>query len=57
MFLFVGYNMVDYFFYWLEFGEEVVVKVKVVGNKFLGIYNVNWFCCDVEGNFVWFGFG
>ena len=54
---FAGYNMADYFSHWLELGEEVAAKAKAAGNKLPGIYNVNWFRRDAEGNFVWPGFG
>jgi phosphoenolpyruvate carboxykinase (GTP) len=49
--------MADYFAHWLELGEEVGAKAKAAGNKLPGIYNVNWFRRDAEGNFVWPGFG
>jgi phosphoenolpyruvate carboxykinase (GTP) len=54
---FAGYNMADYFSHWLEMGEKVGEKAKAAGNKLPGIYNVNWFRRDAEGNFVWPGFG
>jgi len=54
---FAGYNMADYFTHWLEMGEQVGAKAAAAGNKLPGIYNVNWFRRDAEGNFVWPGFG
>ena len=54
---FAGYNMADYFTHWLEMGEKVGEKAAAAGNKLPGIYNVNWFRRDAEGNFVWPGFG
>ena len=46
---FVGYNMADYFAHWINMGEKISKKP--------GIFNVNWFRTDDEGNFIWPGFG
>ena len=46
---FVGYNMADYFAHWIEMGKKSSNKP--------GIFNVNWFRTDDEGNFIWPGFG
>lgn len=35
MFLFCGYNMVDYFVYWFEMGKKIL--------NLLRIFYVNWF--------------
>ena len=46
---FVGYNMADYFAHWIEMGKKITNKPQ--------IFNVNWFRTDVEGHFIWPGFG
>ncbi len=47
---FCGYNMADYWGYWLEVGCRKGVKLP-------GIYYVNWFRKSAEGKFMWPGFG
>jgi phosphoenolpyruvate carboxykinase (GTP) len=48
---FCGYNMADYFAYWVRVGREhdpdALPKLFVV----------NWFRKDADGNFIWPGFG
>ncbi len=46
---FCGYNVSHYFQHWLTMGEK--------SKNFPGIYYVNWFRRDQEGNFIWPGFG
>ena len=46
---FCGYNMADYWAHWLSIENEV--------QSLPGIYRVNWFRRDKEGNFIWPGFG
>ena len=47
---FCGYNMADYWSHWLSIGERADAKLP-------GIYYVNWFRKNVDGKFVWPGFG
>ena len=47
---FLGYNMADYFDYWLKTGKRE-------GAKLPKIFLVNWFRKDEDGNFIWPGFG
>ena len=47
---FCGYNMADYFAYWLELGRRE-------GAHLPKIFMVNWFRKDESGRFLWPGFG
>ncbi len=47
---FCGYNMADYFTYWLELGRRQDVKLPRV-------FYVNWFRKAQDGTFLWPGFG
>jgi phosphoenolpyruvate carboxykinase (GTP) len=46
---FCGYNMADYFGYWLEMGKRVTHPPRV--------FHVNWFRRDDDGKFLWPGYG
>ena len=46
---FCGYNFGDYFAHWLSFAERC--------DKLPGVFHINWFRQDDEGNFIWPGFG
>jgi phosphoenolpyruvate carboxykinase (GTP) len=46
---FCGYNMADYFAHWLSFAKP--------GNKLPKVFFVNWFRKDVNGRWLWPGFG
>lgn len=46
---FCGYNMAEYFDYWLQFGHKIPNPPK--------IFSVNWFRKDDNGKFIWPGFG
>ena len=46
---FCGYNFADYWAHWLSFAER--------SDKLPGIFHVNWFRQDSDGNFLWPGFG
>jgi phosphoenolpyruvate carboxykinase (GTP) len=47
---FCGYNMADYFRHWLRVGERENAKLP-------RIFLVNWFRKDLDGKFLWPGFG
>jgi len=47
---FCGYNMADYFAYWLSIGRREGVQLPK-------IFYVNWFRKDENGRFLWPGFG
>jgi phosphoenolpyruvate carboxykinase (GTP) len=48
---FCGYNMGDYFAYWLSLGQ------RHDPDKLPRLFYVNWFRKDASGRFVWPGFG
>jgi phosphoenolpyruvate carboxykinase (GTP) len=48
---FCGYNMGDYFAYWLKTGQRADPA------KLPRLFYVNWFRKDASGKFVWPGFG
>ena len=48
---FCGYNMADYFAYWLSIGE------KNDAEKLPKIFYVNWFRKDENGKWLWPGYG
>jgi phosphoenolpyruvate carboxykinase (GTP) len=48
---FCGYNMADYFGYWLEIGR------RGEAGALPRIFQVNWFRKDESGRFLWPGFG
>ncbi|HEX8856307.1 MAG TPA: phosphoenolpyruvate carboxykinase (GTP) [Thermoleophilaceae bacterium] len=47
---FCGYNMAEYFAYWLSLKERE-------GARLPRLFYVNWFRKDEKGNFLWPGFG
>ena len=49
---FCGYNMGDYFGYWLKIGQTAPDPAKLPK-----LFYVNWFRKDAAGRFVWPGFG
>jgi phosphoenolpyruvate carboxykinase (GTP) len=46
---FCGYNFADYWQHWLDMGRQI--------SNPPGIYHVNWFRKDQDGDFLWPGFG
>jgi phosphoenolpyruvate carboxykinase (GTP) len=46
---FCGYNFADYWSHWLSFADR--------SDSLPGIFHVNWFRQDDDGNFLWPGFG
>jgi phosphoenolpyruvate carboxykinase (GTP) len=48
---FCGYNMGDYFGHWLRIGETADAQ------KLPKLFYVNWFRKDVDGKFLWPGYG
>ena len=46
---FCGYNMADYFAYWVEMGSRIAHPPRV--------FHVNWFRKDEGGHYLWPGFG
>ncbi len=46
---FCGINMADYFGHWLSMGKRLVHPPR--------LFHVNWFRTDVDGKFMWPGFG
>ena len=46
---FCGYNMADYFGYWLEIEKRLSTPPR--------IFRVNWFRRDANGRFLWPGYG
>jgi phosphoenolpyruvate carboxykinase (GTP) len=49
---FCGYNMADYFAHWLRIGASASDPSKLPR-----LYYVNWFRKDVDGRFLWPGYG
>lgn len=50
---FIGYNMSDYFAHWISVGE----RLERAGSALPRIFCVNWFRTDLDGRFLWPGFG
>jgi phosphoenolpyruvate carboxykinase (GTP) len=46
---FCGYNMAEYFMHWLQVGQQATRPPK--------IFHVNWFRQDVDGQYLWPGYG
>jgi phosphoenolpyruvate carboxykinase (GTP) len=46
---FCGYNMAEYFMHWLQMGQKMTRPPK--------IFHVNWFRQDVDGQYLWPGYG
>ncbi|MCU0768681.1 MAG: phosphoenolpyruvate carboxykinase (GTP) [Burkholderiaceae bacterium] len=50
---FCGYHMGDHFAHWIKLGQSL----QAAGVTVPKIFTVNWFRTDVDGKFVWPGFG
>jgi phosphoenolpyruvate carboxykinase (GTP) len=46
---FCGYNMAEYFTHWLQVGQQMTKPPKV--------FHVNWFRQDMDGQYLWPGYG
>jgi len=50
---FCGYHMADYWHHWIDVGDAV----RATGAQPPAVFQVNWFRKDVDGRFLWPGFG